>query len=463
MPATSAIRTIAIVGCGLSAALTVTNIIKIHPRTQIRLIWIGREARFGRGLAYGTSDDNLLLNVPAGNMSAFPNEPDHFLKYCQSIDPSYNAGSFLSRRVYGDYLEATLQKTIADNTQFSLRTLLDEVVSVRKKLDSVGYILYTRSGVNIVADQVVLALGHFPPQDPAPVSDFYAHSAYISNPWGQNGVDCLNKRGNVVALLGAGHTAIDTAFRLASGGHVAKIFMISRRGLRPQSHRPNSKSPNVAAFPKYFEDRLAKVRAYCKALRLEVETGQTNGIDWRDTMNQLRPYVPKLWQLLPLNERQRFISKLAPYWDVHRHRLAPSAHFRLTQMIKHQQVEIIQGRIVNYRVNNGLVEISLRERRAGDLLVLHSHAVINCTGPSYDITKINDPLVTQLYRESYIRQDPTRLGIEVNDRYQIMMQSSAVNEGLFYIGPMLKARFWESTAVPELRLHAKNLAQILCG
>ena len=34
----------------------------------------------GRGLAYGTKYDGHLLNVPAGNMSALPEEPDHFLR-----------------------------------------------------------------------------------------------------------------------------------------------------------------------------------------------------------------------------------------------------------------------------------------------------------------------------------------------------------------------------------------------
>jgi uncharacterized NAD(P)/FAD-binding protein YdhS len=33
--------------------------------------------------------------------------------------------------------------------------------------------------------------------------------------------------------------------------------------------------------------------------------------------------------------------------------------------------------------------------------------------------------------------------------------------GLFYIGPMLKARFWEAIAVPELRVHASQLAHQL--
>jgi hydroxyacylglutathione hydrolase len=35
-------------------------------------------AALGRGLAYSTSFDEHLLNVPAGKMSALPAEPSHF-------------------------------------------------------------------------------------------------------------------------------------------------------------------------------------------------------------------------------------------------------------------------------------------------------------------------------------------------------------------------------------------------
>jgi uncharacterized NAD(P)/FAD-binding protein YdhS len=39
-----------------------------------------------------------------------------------------------------------------------------------------------------------------------------------------------------------------------------------------------------------------------------------------------------------------------------------------------------------------------------------------------------------------------------------MSASGQAVEWLHYIGPMLKSDFWEATAVPELRQHAKALA-----
>ena len=36
-------------------------------------------------------------------------------------------------------------------------------------------------------------------------------------------------------------------------------------------------------------------------------------------------------------------------------------------------------------------------------------------------------------------------------------------DGLYYLGPWLRARDWEATAVPELRLHAAQLARQLAA
>src|SRR5262249_39878605 len=112
MPNASASRdagVIAIVGAGLCGAGTAADgLRRAGPAT--RLVLLERQAPEARGLAYRTWDDNLLLNVPAGNMSALADAPGHFVDFCASIDPAFNPGSFISRRIYGDYLRDTLEQ-----------------------------------------------------------------------------------------------------------------------------------------------------------------------------------------------------------------------------------------------------------------------------------------------------------------------------------------------------------------
>ena len=77
-------KVITIIGAGYSGILTVVNILRQNPGTQVRIVLIDRNTRPGRGLAYRTWDDNFLLNVPAGNMSALTDAPNHFVQFCQT-------------------------------------------------------------------------------------------------------------------------------------------------------------------------------------------------------------------------------------------------------------------------------------------------------------------------------------------------------------------------------------------
>jgi uncharacterized NAD(P)/FAD-binding protein YdhS len=43
--------------------------------------------------------------------------------------------------------------------------------------------------------------------------------------------------------------------------------------------------------------------------------------------------------------------------------------------------------------------------------------------------------------------------------YQLLRHDQTAVEGLFYIGPMLKAKYWEAIAVPELRGHVSRLVE----
>ena len=81
----------------------------------------------GRGIAYGTHCEEHLLNVPAGLMSAFPDEPSHFLNWLRARDASAHHGTFAPRRVYGDYLEELLTAGTSGSAR-RIDVVHDEVV-----------------------------------------------------------------------------------------------------------------------------------------------------------------------------------------------------------------------------------------------------------------------------------------------------------------------------------------------
>ena len=452
-------KVITIVGAGYCGALTAVNILRHNPGTRVRIVLVNQSMRMGRGLAYGTWDDNFLLNVPAGNMSALPDDPDHFVRFCQNIDPAFNSATFVSRRLYGDYLESILRQEAEHGSETPLERIHGEVIAVRQRPGET-YQVDLADGRSIQSGQVILALGHFAPGIPKPVSEVHHSSAYINNPWDAAATERIH--GNTpVALLGTGLTAIDVLFRLTSNNDTRKIILISRRGLCPQPHRFNPKPPVSAGFPPFLENLPPTVRAYLRALRREIRKNTDRGGDWRDIINALRSHAPEIWRRLPTQERRKFLSHAVAYWDIHRHRLAPAAHLRLTGMLESGQAEAIAGYIQGYEMNGRNISIHIRKRHTECIRKLDVGQVVNCTGPNCDISRITAPLIVQLRDEGYLQQDPLKLGFEVNDRYQVINRRGYPAKNLFYVGPMLKARYWEAIAVPELRIHVRILAEIL--
>jgi FAD-NAD(P)-binding len=85
----------------------------LRRRAPVRVVLVESLSRLGRGVAYGTTCEAHLLNVPAHGMSAYPDDPDHFLDWAQTRRPGVERRSFLPRRRYGEYLEWCLDHEIA--------------------------------------------------------------------------------------------------------------------------------------------------------------------------------------------------------------------------------------------------------------------------------------------------------------------------------------------------------------
>lgn len=105
--------TIVIIGGGFSGTLLAVQLLQ-SAALPITIQLIECRPVVGVGVAYGTDEDCYFLNVPASNMSAFPDDAGHFLRWLQRQDgPCYQADSFLPRKRYGVYLQAVLQEAIA--------------------------------------------------------------------------------------------------------------------------------------------------------------------------------------------------------------------------------------------------------------------------------------------------------------------------------------------------------------
>jgi uncharacterized NAD(P)/FAD-binding protein YdhS len=200
------------------------------------------------------------------------------------------------------------------------------------------------------------------------------------------------------------------------------------------------------------------VRQGLHALRSAVRHHAAAGGDWRDVMGALRPHTPALWQRLDARERRRFLRHLQPFWDAARHRCAPAAFAQMQQWMRDGSVRRITGRLTGWRQAESGVDVTVATRPGPMSLVLNVGMIINCTGPEADLGRVDDPLVRQLLQCGLARPDPVGVGIDVDAHGALVDAAGRVSDRLFYIGPLLRGRDWEATAVPELRQHARRLA-----
>lgn len=404
----------------------------------------------------------MLLNVPAGNMSAYPDHPSDFLEYCLGLDPSLNAGSFVSRRIYGDYLENILTLE-SSRSSVSVNRVHNDVVAIHQREDATGFQIKLADETSVFADEVVLATGYQGARSLAfeglnQDSSFLDSSNIIQNPWNFRAMDAISP-GQPVAIIGSGHTAIDALFRLTSLNDDRKVFMLSRHGLVPKSHRPISHAPTQGNFPAYLLGIPNTARACMRPVRQEIKLRAQAGQNWRDVLNALRPHTKNIWLQWTNVERKRFVRSIRPWWAIHRHRLAPSAGARLKAQIDSGRLQVLAGHIVKIEHLDTGVKLTYRARTSGKIKTLDVDTVVNCTGPDYDIDRLSSALFKQLRDDGLIVADSLRLGLETDERYNVIGRAGNVTSGLRYVGPMLRARYWEAIAVPELRGHAKQVAQ----
>ena len=103
-----------------------------------------------------------------------------------------------------------------------------------------------------------------------------------------------------------------------------------------------------------------------------------------------------------------------------------------------------------------IVDFKRRSGQATESLKVSS--IINCTGPNLDIRRVDTPLVNNLLEQGLLSAAPCGFGILVDEQLRVLDQLHQPIPWLSYVGPMLKAQYWEATAVPELRRFSFKLA-----
>ncbi len=455
---TSKKPTVVIIGGGFSGSLVATHLMKKSVNEPLQIILIERASKFARGFAYSTNSPLHLLNVPAGKMSAFPNDPEHFLRWVQNRDLNITASSFVSRMLYGEYLESVLYEAEGHKSpQVSFKRLNDEAVSIITDKDTKKARITLESGIEIPADKVVLAVGNYLPRNPhVKQNSFYKSSRYIRDPWSANALSMISPDDSLL-LIGTGLTMVDKAIELKCRGHRGTIHALSRHGLIPNPHKLDIKHIDIK-FDFNFDNLTVKDLFH--EVREKIDYALENGSDWRLVFDALRPHIQKIWSALSTDEKKRFFRHIRPYWDIHRHRMPQQVSNVINSLIESKQLTVHKGRIKDYEETDEGVNVSIQKSK-NNSEVLTVSRVINCTGSELDFCQIQDPLIVGLLEKGLIAPDKLSLGLDANSNGALKDKEGSTSETLYTLGPPLKGQLWETTAVPEIREQAFQLANEL--
>ncbi len=439
---------IGVIGFGFSGLMVVANLVRraVAPFT----LYILDEKHDGVGVAYSTQNPKHLLNVRAGNLSAFADKPEDFVQWLSSADAAvaktklglkhnYTAIDFAPRALYGAYLAAIWHGTqeMAAQKNIQLKLVPSRTVAVQTGNDIA---LLTERGDAIAVDKIVLASGH----ETKAIFPQVKSPNIIQNPWNA-ALDAAATWASPVLLIGSGLTAIDMVLSLRRAGYAGEIILTSRRGMMPQMHAIPSA---IASFSAEEIAAAKTLRAMLRLLRKKIrECGE-----WRVAVDALRPHTQILWQRLSPREQQRFLWFLLPIWGVHRHRMAPEIAAVMTSEIAAAKARLVIGKKLEVTAEEGELKVQLGAE------VIHPSRIINCTGFELSLAQSHNPLLKQLLANQRVEAHVTGLGIVADPHCRAW---GNLHPSLYAIGSLLTGQLLESTAIPELRAQAQHIAASL--
>jgi uncharacterized NAD(P)/FAD-binding protein YdhS len=394
----------------------------------------------GPGLAYSTGADVHRLNVAAGRMSARCDDPGHFVDWSRARGWRCEPAEFARRSRYGRYLRDLLAESCTGATgEVELLPIQARAVALRRRS------LELAGGRPIECDAVVLALGNFPPPSLPHVPH---HHRVIEDPWDPIAFNRI-ARPEQVLLVGSGLTMVDVALTLAERFPEVPLRAISRNGLLPHAHLPGIRNPAPPALVPHGPLALDDV---VRRVSWAIESA---GNRWRSVVDGLRPVTHRIWRSLSLDDQRRFLCGYARAWEVRRHRMAPPVAAGVARLRDCGHLSVGRGSVAGIEPAADRLDV-----RLADGTSMRASYVVNCTGPRQNLNGVDDPLLQNLIGSGAGRLHPLGLGFDVNHDGLVLGQSAVP---LLAIGSLRRGALYESTAIPEIREQATQVAETLVG
>lgn len=260
-----------------------------------------------------------------------------------------------------------------------------------------------------------------------------------------------------IAILGTGLTMIDLVTSFGARGHRGRIVALSRRGLLPQAHAAVRSAPLPASIVPFG----TPVSRLLHWVRLVARDRAAAGGDWRSTVDALRPHTVALWRAMSVDERLRFLRHLRPWWDVHRHRMAPAVAEMIGNLVADGRLVLRAGKVVDIERRGGMYSLRFRRRGADAVETIEAARVIDATGLPVDPRASANPVIGSLFASGLARLEPLGIGLDIADDFALVDARGRPSDRIFAVGPLGRGAFWEIVAIPDIRMQCAVLAEDL--
>jgi uncharacterized NAD(P)/FAD-binding protein YdhS len=238
----------------------------------------------------------------------------------------------------------------------------------------------------------------------------------------------------------------DVAMRVGANG--AHLHVVSRHGMLPL---PHAQTPPPEAAPQFAVPAAVDAPGLRRAIFAHI---RAYGGNWRRAIDSLRPVTARLWQSLPADERIRLIDSGGRRWDRVRHRLPPETDAWLRTHRSAGRLTVHAARVAAARE---LPDRSTAVQLSSGV-VIDADLVVNCTGPDVSVLNGTNPLLSALVAAGLARPGPLGMGLATLHDGRLT-SGCGQPPAIWAIGPLRRGELWESTAIPEIRVQAEELAR----
>lgn len=443
-----------IVGCGAAATLLLAALAETI-NSPLDICLVDHNPSVPVGLAYDIHHPAFILNVAAKRMGAYLTKPDDFYQWLLNepqswrglhpdfADVNFEPDDFVPRMIYAEYLRNLFSRSVSllEQKNIQIIQLKEQVVEIAPSANEVdGRVCVCTAQQKILADIVVFATGNNPARHIESTGCFESPytTEFLSQDWSSV---------NRVAIVGAGLSMIDAVQFITCRGFTGNFQIFSRHGLLPLPH--SNEHPMAVAPPLDLSCVDNTALQVVRALRVYVESNFAAGFEWQESINKIRPYVSRIWADLSAVEQRR-LTKVLPWWNIHRHRIPPSAYANLQQLREQHRLTITRCRVTAIdKVSDGFQLRSSHPLVSEKVLNIRAEKLVICSGyaPGFNrVKKLGEKLLTSddHLRQSLVKSDTT---------FKI-----SATHNIFALGPALSGLLFETTALHETRQQANTIS-----